>query len=93
MKQARHAAGLTQDQFAWHALTSQRNIVRWEKGHNVPRPDAVARIAEATGHPVEFFHTETQRDDDAAAGLEEALVNDLLALIRQIVKAETKAAA
>lgn len=93
MKQARLAAGLTQDQLAWHALTSQRNIVRWEQGHNVPRPAAVARIAEATGHPVEFFHIETESADDEPAGVEEALVNDLLAVIRQIVRAETKAAA
>ena len=73
---------MTQDQLAWSAKTSQRNIVRWERGHTQPRAGVVARLAEATGHPVEFFYTETDGPD---ATDDDKMVADLMAALRAFV--------
>lgn len=46
--------------------TSDRGVRGWERGDNNPRDGVVAIIAAATGHPIEFFYTETEGADDAS---------------------------
>lgn len=70
IRAARLSAGLTQDGLAHRARTSTRNIARWEGGQNAPRSDAVAAIAEATGHDVAYFFSngdESEADEEEAA--------------------------
>lgn len=64
IREARLKANLSQDGLARAVGTSQRNIVRWEKGHNVPRSEFLAAIAKATGQNIEFFLREDDDTDD-----------------------------
>lgn len=32
-----------------------KTVWTWEKGHNEPNATTVARLAEITGHPIDFF--------------------------------------
>jgi len=41
--------GWSQDELARAAITSQRNIVRWERNHNTPGANMVAALAHALG--------------------------------------------
>lgn len=60
----REARGaLTQSAYARVIGTSERNIIRWERGEHVPTERSVARVARATGKPKSFFYS----DDEAAA--------------------------
>jgi len=49
VKQVRKALGLTQQEFAAKLGVSFAAVNRWEKGHNEPQPDRVARIQELLG--------------------------------------------
>ena len=84
LKEARLAAGFTQDQLAWESKSSQRNIVRWERGHNQPRPSSVQRLADSTGRPVEFFYSQAAVQD--MSGVEDALMGALRLLVDRAVR-------
>jgi transcriptional regulator with XRE-family HTH domain len=58
IRTARLAAGLTQAQLARSIGSGERNIVRWENDRNAPRTAFLARIADATGKPLEYFLVE-----------------------------------
>lgn len=58
IREARHAAGLTQAALAHAINTRERNIIRWENDQHDPRFEHVAAIAEATGKPLDFFLVE-----------------------------------
>lgn len=58
IREARLRAGLTQAQLARRADTTERNIVRWENGHNEPRAQHVAALAAATGVDPNYFFTD-----------------------------------
>jgi transcriptional regulator with XRE-family HTH domain len=90
IRDARHSAGMTQAELARAIKTSERNIVRWEASQNQPRVSSVARIAEATGHDIDFFLTGSAEDDDEEAA---ALTLDsyLRVRIRQILRDEIEA--
>ncbi len=54
MVEARHAAGLTQEQVAARMGTTQSVIARLENAHHLPSLDLVTRYAAALGRRVEF---------------------------------------
>ena len=54
---------LSREKLARELDVSERTVYRWEKGANVPPSDMLARIAEITARPVEWFFSE----DGAAA--------------------------
>lgn len=49
VRDARVAAGLTQQQLAARLGTKQSVVSRWERGLDVPRVDTLARILDACG--------------------------------------------
>lgn len=55
IKEARHAAGMTQARLAQTIGTRERNIIRWENDQHEPRAEFIAAIAKATNKPLEFF--------------------------------------
>lgn len=76
IQQARLRAGLTQQQLARLANTSERNIVRWENNQNAPRLEHLAAVASATGADVQDFF---DPDDDAEAASMASATADSLA--------------
>lgn len=64
---ARKAAGLSHDRLGAIAGTSRQHLIRLEKGQHKPKPEMVARIAEATGKPVAFFENGDEDDEEAAS--------------------------
>ncbi len=90
IRAARANAGkMTQAALARAIDTSERNIARWEHGDNEPRAEALMRIANATGHPVEFFYQGTpSADDSSASDLEAALMAALRAVVRDALNRE-----
>lgn len=79
IRQARHAAGLTQAALAVAAGTRERNIIRWENDQHSPRFEHVAAIAKATGKEIEFFAAEAvvENEDDEESDLAAFLINAL----------------
>lgn len=72
IRDARTAAGgMTQDGLAfavWRVTNNKitptgTDISRYERGKHLPRAEMVAAIAKATGHPLEFFLSETEEAD------------------------------
>ena len=53
LTQARMAAGMTQGQLAEAVGCTQKDISRWERGHNAPNAANLARIAQALGCSME----------------------------------------
>jgi transcriptional regulator with XRE-family HTH domain len=87
IREARHAAGLTQAALARAINTRERNIIRWENDQHEPRFENVAAIAKATDRPLEFFSaaaTDAGEDDDEEADL----AVDLLSALRRFVREE-----
>lgn len=72
VRDARRAAGMTQQQLAERLDTTQSVISRWERGHDEPRISTLAAIARVTGRRlrVEFV-------DD---GVDRAQIRQQLAL-------------
>lgn len=64
IREARLSAGMTQATLAHATRTRERNIVRWENGHNEPRFEHVAAIARATGKEMSFFTDGLGDDED-----------------------------
>jgi ribosome-binding protein aMBF1 (putative translation factor) len=54
MVEARHQAGLTQEQVAERMGTTQSVVARLEKAHHMPSFDLVTRYATALGRRVRF---------------------------------------
>jgi len=50
IRDCRRGAGLSQAQLAAELGTTQSVISRWERGHDVPRPDTLAAILRACGY-------------------------------------------
>lgn len=67
IREARHAAGLTQAALAHAINTRERNIIRWENDQNVPRVKYLAAIATATGKDIAFFVEAEEAEDDEEA--------------------------
>jgi len=64
IREARLAVGMSQAQLARRIGTTEKNVSRWENTKNQPRLASVAEIAQATGHDIDFFLTESSEDDD-----------------------------
>lgn len=78
LRQARLRKGWTQDQLARSIGTRERNIIKWEKGQNVPRAETVAALARSLGCEIEFFYIEGEPDDDAEEAAMRRRARDLL---------------
>lgn len=64
IREARHAAGMTQASLALASGTRERNIIRWENDQHSPRFEHIAAIAKATGKDISFFAAEGSTPDD-----------------------------
>ncbi len=84
---ARKQARLSHDRLGALVGTSRQHLIRLEKGMHRPRPEMLARIAEATGKPVEFF----EQDDDEEADPVSDLVRSLRALVREVIREQVAA--
>jgi transcriptional regulator with XRE-family HTH domain len=62
---ARRARNLSQRDLSLLVGSATRTIQTWEAGQRHPRPDALARVAAATGRPVSWFY-EVEPDQAAA---------------------------
>jgi transcriptional regulator with XRE-family HTH domain len=58
IRRARKASGLSLDRLGELAGTSRHHLIRLERGDHRPRVEMLAKIAEATGKPVEYFLVE-----------------------------------
>lgn len=94
IREARHAAGLTQAALATAAGTRERNIIRWENNQHAPRLEHVAAIAHATGKTVDFF---LNGDGDKPAAEEDDEESEIVAALtialRALVRAELRGGA
>ena len=64
---ARVDVGLTQERLAAAIGVSRGAVQKWEQGLNVPDVSALARIAAATGWPIERFFTQDNSRDATTA--------------------------
>lgn len=80
---ARKRKGISQERLAVTVGTTRRHMIRIEKGLHTPRPALLARIAEATDQPVEFF---TDDDEDSqAVSLADVLRLEVREAVRQVL--------
>lgn len=61
IRQARSLAGLSQSELAARVQTTQPVVSRWERGSEVPRIDALARVLQACGFEADLVFR--RRDD------------------------------
>lgn len=61
---ARKRTGLSQMDFAHRAGVSWRNLIRVENDQVKPRPETIARIAEASGQAIELFAGDDDDEED-----------------------------
>jgi transcriptional regulator with XRE-family HTH domain len=71
IRDARQLAGLTQAELARRLGTTQSAVSNWERGHDTPRVDTLARILEACGFVADV--TFRRQDDVDRAQLRENL--------------------
>jgi transcriptional regulator with XRE-family HTH domain len=71
IREARQLAGLTQGELARRLGTTQSAISNWERGHDTPRVETLARIVEACGFVADV--TFRRQDDVDRAQLRENL--------------------
>ena len=71
IREARQLAGLTQDELARRLGTTQSAVSNWERGHDTPRVDTLARILEACGFVADV--TFRRQDDVDRAQLRQNL--------------------
>ena len=69
VREVRLRAGLTQADLARHVGTTQAVVSRWERGAEVPRIDALARVLRACGFEADLvFRRRDDVDRDQIAG-------------------------
>jgi transcriptional regulator with XRE-family HTH domain len=56
IRDARKSHRMTQGKLAAHLGVSQGLVSRWEKGEQMPQPQAIAQLAALAGAPVGEFH-------------------------------------
>lgn len=79
LRKARLRKSWSQADLAYALKTSEKNVGRWERGENVPRMEAVAAIAVATGHALEFFLVDGDAEDDDQEAALRKQASDVLA--------------
>lgn len=73
IRRARRDAGLSHDRLgAEIGGVTRQHLIKLEKAKHRPRADMLARIAEATGRPLEFFLVEEAGDPNPFPGVEAA---------------------
>lgn len=85
IREARQAAGLSQEKLADTAGTSRRHVMRLERGDHRPTQAMVKRLASATGKDESFF---ADSDDEEADPVGD-LTRSLLALVRSAIREAT----
>jgi len=89
IREARLRADMSRADLANAIQTSERNIARWESGQNQPRVAWVARIADATGHDIDYFLAESEVGDDDETARSMSSLDDFLRLhIKTLVREE-----
>jgi transcriptional regulator with XRE-family HTH domain len=78
IRKARKDAGLSQDALASRVKTSRRNVLRWEGGYNMPRPEHIAAIAAETGKSLDYFLGEDEEEEAALHRVVDDLTRILL---------------
>lgn len=86
IRRARLAAGLSHDRLAERVGTSRHHLIRLEKGRHLPRPEMLAKIAEATDRDVAYFEAVTEDEDDEESDVCVVLTSAL----RRFVRAEVR---
>jgi transcriptional regulator with XRE-family HTH domain len=90
IRDARRAAGLSQEALALRIGTSRRHMIRLENGEHRPGRVLLARIAEATGQEPESIDPDAKEEDSQLA----SVLLELLRLeIRELVRDELSRAA
>ncbi len=84
---AREKKGISQERLAERAGTTRRHVMRIEKGQHKPRPDLVARIAEATDQQPTFFSANGADDDEESDPVAVELVRALMKRVDEKVEA------
>jgi transcriptional regulator with XRE-family HTH domain len=79
IRSARKRAGLSHDKLGAVVGTSRQHLIRLEKGWHRPSPELLARIADATGQPVESFASDDD-DEDADQPMPAMSLDDFLRL-------------
>jgi transcriptional regulator with XRE-family HTH domain len=87
IKAARKRAGLSHDRLGAAAGTSRQHLIRLEKNIHRPKPELLARIAEATGTPLAELADPNEDDEEA----DQMLALELLSLIRRVRTPEVAA--
>lgn len=77
LRDARKAAGLSQEAAALRVGTSRRHWIRWENGESSPNPVYLDRIAEVLG---DSSLRDTADDDEEAAPVGLSLAHELQTL-------------
>lgn len=67
IRQARHAAGLTQEDLARRVGVGVRNVPGWESGRSAPRAKTLQRIADALGVSVAELCADEETAREAVA--------------------------
>lgn len=83
IKRARREAGLSLDRLAERIGSSRRHLIRLEKGDHEPRPATLARIAEATGKPLDYFADDDEEESQVVREWLEARY-DIAALLFEL---------
>ena len=78
IRRARKEAGFTQKGLAEILGCGQLQITRWETGKTTPHPNTLAKIAEATGKPINWFTTSDEMTLDLAVKLPEKTLGKLV---------------
>jgi transcriptional regulator with XRE-family HTH domain len=79
---------ISQERFATLIGTSRRHLMRIERGQHVPRGELVKRIAEATGHELEFFSDDDEEESSSMA--ERSFAGDLAVMFRRAMRPEIR---
>jgi transcriptional regulator with XRE-family HTH domain len=66
IRQARHAANLSQSQLAGKIGAHPTSVSDWERGRNAPSARHLLSIAQVTGTSVEFFTKDGDSEEDDA---------------------------
>jgi len=66
LKALREAKGLSQEQLAAHAGLSHSLIAKSENGRNMPRSDALDKLAEALDCTIDYLHARGREYESAA---------------------------
>jgi transcriptional regulator with XRE-family HTH domain len=81
VKQAREALGISQEELAKLAGTTDATISRYEAGKQMARPESMKDLADALGKPVWWLHSNSEELSDLVA-------EELVAVFRKVFRGQ-----